>query len=110
MRRAAHDLAVFGIPSGLPRSEFDKQLGAKFCQTPFVTDFVELLKSERSLRFGAVNDWIHKKCEDVPLPYRWEIKDNTRFFYDWLTHYLPDITWDRPNYSQVIYWKKAQTA
>lgn len=110
MRRAAHDLAIFGISSGLPRSEFDKQLGAKFCHTPFVTDFVELLKAERSLRFGAVNHWIHKKCEDVPLPYRWEIKDNTRTFYDWLTHYLPDITWDRPNYSQVIYWKKGQTA
>jgi hypothetical protein len=74
-----------------------------------VTDFVELLKVERSLRFGAVNDWIHKKCEDVPLPYRWEIKDNTRIFYDWLAHYFPNITWDRPNYSQVIYWNKGQT-
>ena len=109
MRRAAHDLAFFGIQPDLPRSEFDKQLGEKFCQTPFVTDFVELLKAERSLRFGAVNDWIHKKCEDVPLPYRWEIKENTRIFYDWLVHYIPQITWDTPNYSQVIYWKKGQT-
>ena len=108
VRRAAHDLAIFGIPPGLPRSEFDKELGVKFCQTPFVKDFVELLKTKRSLRFGAVNDWIHKKCEDVPLPYRWEIKVNTRIFYDWLMHYLPDITWDRPQYSQVIYWKKGQ--
>jgi hypothetical protein len=104
VRRAAHDLATFEIPQGLTQKDFDKQLGTGFCRTPFVQDFVDLLRSEKSLRFGAVNDWIHRKCEDVPLPYRWEIKDNTRIFYDWLVHYNPNITWDRPNYSQVIYW------
>jgi len=110
VRRAAHDLATFDIPSGLTQSEFDDRLRGKFCKTPFVIDFIELLKNEHSLRFGAVNDWIHKKCEDVPLPYRWEIKENTRIFYDWLTNYLPEITWDRPNYSQIIYWKKGVAA
>jgi hypothetical protein len=106
IRRAAHDLAIFGIPPGLSASDFDKRLGDAFSKTPFVTDFIAFLKNERSLRFGAVNDWIHNKCEDVPLPYRWEIKENTRIFYDWLVHYHRDITWDRPNHSQVIYWKK----
>ena len=108
MRRAAHDLAVFGIPSGLNPTDFEKFLGERFRQTPFVTDFVELLQTDRSLRFGAVTDWIHNKCEDVPLPYRWEIKENTRIFYDWLAHFIPEITWDRPNISQVIYWKKGR--
>jgi hypothetical protein len=107
IRRAAHDLATFGIPSSLAKSDFDKRLGENFYKTPFVIDFVELLKTEQSLRFGAVNNWIHQKCEDVPLPYRWEIKENTRIFYDWLTHYIPDISWDRPRHSQVIYWKKS---
>jgi len=107
MRRAAHDLAIFGIPLGLSSSEFDKRLGDAFRKTPFVTDFIAFLKNARSLRFGAVNDWIHNKCEDVPLPYRWEIKENTRIFYDWLVHYHQDISWDRPNHSQVIYYKKA---
>ena len=106
MRRAAHDLAIFGIPPGLSSSDFDKRLGDAFSKTPFVTDFIAFLKNERSLRFGAVNDWIHNKCEDVPLPYRWEIKENTRIFYDWLVHYQRDISWDRPNHSQVIYWKR----
>lgn len=46
----------------------------------------------------------HLLKEDVPLPYRWEIKDNTRIFYNWLAHFFDEITWDRPNYSQVIYW------
>lgn len=106
IRRAAHDLAIFGISAGLSNSEFDKRLGDAFSRTPFVTDFIAFLKNARSLRFGAVNDWIHNKCEDVPLPYRWEIKENTRIFYEWLVHYHQDISWDRPNHSQVIYWKK----
>jgi len=106
VRRAAHDLAIFGIPSGLAPSEFNQRLGESFCRTPFVTDFVEFLKAKRSLRFGAVNDWIHQKCEDVPLPYRWEIKENTHIFYDWLVHFIPNITWDCPSYSQVIYWNQ----
>jgi hypothetical protein len=79
-------------------------LGDSFRRTPFVIEFLELLKTERNLRFGTVNDWIHRKCEDVPLPYRWEIKDNTRIFYNWLEYFFPEITWNRPNFSQVIYW------
>ena len=108
VRRAAHDLVTFGTPDGLRRDALEKHLASAFKKTPFVVDFVELLKVERSLRFGAVNDWIHRRCEDVPLPYRWEIKENTCFFYNWLAHCFPEITWDRPNYSQVIYWDRAK--
>lgn len=106
VRRASHDLVTFGISPGLSQVEFHTQLGQSFCKSPFVTDFVALLKTERSLRFGAVNDWIHQKCEDVPLPYRWEIKENTAMFYDWLAHFISEISWDRPRHSQVIYWQK----
>lgn len=104
IRRAAHDLVTFDVPPGLSRSVFDQRLGDSFRATPFVVEFVQVLKAQKSLRFGAVNDWIHGKCEDVPLPYRWEIKENTRIFYNWLEHFFAEITWDRPNYSQVIYW------
>ena len=106
VRRAIHDLVTFQVPSSLNATEFDQCLGASFLKTPFVTDFVEFLQVEGSLRFGSVNNWIHQKCEDVPLPYRWEIKENTRIFYDWLAYYIPDITWDRPQHSQVIRWKQ----
>src|SRR6266446_1629546 len=105
VRRGVHDLVTFGLPPGLNRTEFDRHLGEAFRNTPFVAGFVELLKQQTSLRFGAVNDWIHQKCEDVPLPYRWEIKENTRIFYDWLAHYIPAIASDRTHHSQVIYWK-----
>lgn len=107
VRRATHDLVTFEVPAGLIQAQFEKQLGDSFRKAPFVTDFVEFLKAQGSLRFGAVTDWLHQKCEDVPLPYRWQIKENTAIFYDWLAHYVPGISWDRPNYSQVIYWQKA---
>ena len=106
MRRAAHDLAVFGIPDGLSRQDFDVGLGLAFKNAPFVRAFVDWLRSAGSLRFGAVADWLHQQCEDVPLPYRWEVKANTRILYDWLQHFYPEIHWDRPRYSQVIYWQE----
>lgn len=106
VRRALHDLVVFDIPQGLNETEFWQRLGKNFRNSSFVKDFVEILKLNQSMHFGAVNDWIHQKCEDVPLPYRWEIKENTHIFYDWLARFIPEISWDRPNYSQVIYWKE----
>jgi hypothetical protein len=109
VRRAVHDLVTFHIPTGLTKVDFDRRLGEAFRKNPFVRDFIALLKEETSLRFGVVNNWIHDKCEDVPLPYRWEIKENTRIFYDWLAHYVPEITWDRPHHSQIIHWQKSNT-
>jgi hypothetical protein len=106
VRRGMHDLVIFDMPSSLSPVEFNLRLGEAFRKTPFVRDFVDYLTTEKNLRFGSVNDWIHRKCEDVPLPYRWEIKENTRIFYNWLTHFFPEITWDRPKHSQVIYWMR----
>lgn len=103
-RRALHDLSTFAVPSNLMRQEFERYLCHAFCATPFVSDFIEYIRRESALRFGAVNLWIHQKCEDVPLPYRWEIKENTRILYDWLAHFVPEISWDRPNHSQIIRW------
>ena len=83
------------------------QVVEAFRKAPFVVAFVDLLKSMKRIRFGTVNAWIHHKCEDVPLPYRWEIKENTRTLYDWLAYFFPEITWDVPGrHSQVIYWNK----
>jgi hypothetical protein len=104
-RRSYQDLATFEIPPGLSRTEFDESLGDSFRRSPFVVEFLEYLRAEQSLRFGAVNAWIHEKCEDVPLPYKWEIKANTHALYNWLAHYFAEVSWDRPHHSQVIFWR-----
>lgn len=107
MRRAAHDEALFLIPSGLSEKDLGQCLQLQFCGTPFVKKFVEYLKVSGSLRFGAANDWIHSNCEDSPLPYRWEIKENTHILYNWLAEFFsPNISWSVPGkHSQVITWK-----
>ena len=106
VRRSAHDFSAFRIPPDLDRAEFDTCLREAFRAVPFVVEFVAFLKEHGSLRFGAVNNWIHEKCEDVPLPYKWEIKENTRILYNWLEHFYPEIEWTIPGaHSQVIYWR-----
>ena len=61
MRRAAHDIVTFGLPPALSPAEFHELLGDAFRRTPFVVEFVGFLEAEKSLRFGAVNDWIHQR-------------------------------------------------
>lgn len=104
-RRALHDVFVFKIPPGLDEDRFRRTLNEHFRQSAFVSSFVEFLRSQSSLRFGAVKEWMHSLCEDVPLPYKWELNENVRILYDWLAHFYPEISWGRPNFSQVIYWK-----
>ena len=104
LRRFAHDITIFGIENNLKRPELDVALRDAFRSSPFVSEFVEFLKRETELRFGSVASWIHNKCEDVPLPYRWEVKESTRVLYNWLAFFFEEIEWNTPNYSQVIYW------
>jgi hypothetical protein len=102
--RVVHDLCTYKLPTGLSRNVLDQRLGKGFRDNPFIREIVELIKQKGSIRFGGVNDFIHRTCRDVPLPYRWEIKSTTAHLYNWLAYYYTEITWDRPNYSQVIYW------
>ena len=108
VRRAHHDLEVFHVPQGLSATQLDQVLGDAFRNNSFVRELVVVLRTERSLNFGRVKAWIHDKCEDVPLPYRWELTDNTRILYNWLVHFFDEITWNRPRHSQVIYWTHRQ--
>jgi hypothetical protein len=103
-RRAFQDLATYRIRPGLTREAFRVELRAAFEQSPFVNAFIAHLATAGSLRFGAVADWIHDHCEDVPLPYRRDVKEQVRILYDWLVIFVPRTHWDRPHHSQVLYW------
>ena len=101
-----HDLILYEIQENLDRDIFFQQLRTKFKNHSFVLAIVELIKNEGSARFGLVNEWIQLNCSDKPTPYKWEIKQNTHFLYNWLDYFYEEISWDRPNYSQVLRWKK----
>ncbi len=105
-RKFIHDLVLYGMQSGLDKNQFMEVLQKSFSEQPFIQDIVAYIKENKSLHFGAMNNWIHSHCSDVPLPYRWEIKENTRILYNWLAFFFDNIEWSIPgNHSQVICWK-----
>jgi len=106
-RRCLHDIVRYNVPLGLRKDRFLELLKKGFIGQSFIQSFIAALKDQKSMRFGAVTDWIHSHCTDVPLPYRWVVKENVAILYRWLCCFLPEITWDVPGKrSQVIYWQK----
>ena len=101
-----HDLILYQMPTELSREDFLRHLKNNFKNHPFVSAVSDFIKSKGSLGFGTMNGWITEHCADNPTPRRWEIKCTTNRLYDWLAYFFDEITWDRPNYSQVIYWNK----
>lgn len=100
-----HDLVLYDVSNNVSREEFFQLLGKNFKAHLFVQKIVSLIKEEGSAPFGLVNGWITEYCSDNPTPYRWELKETTNKLYDWLDYFYDEIHWDRPNYSQVIYWE-----
>jgi len=107
-RRFSHDLAIYQVPTGLASQDLTLYLAAAFKRHPFISSFVSELQRRSSMSFGAVTAWIHSNCEDVPVPYRWAIKDSVRILFNWLQFAYPEITWDTPRYAQVIYWLRSK--
>jgi len=102
---ASKDLLTFSIPDDLGESAFHAVLKRNFCDHPFVKKFVQILSAEESLRFGFVRAWLQENCSDKPQPYRRDLNGTVGNLYNWLQHCFGEVTWGRPKYSMVIYWK-----
>jgi hypothetical protein len=100
---ALHDLALYKIPFGLNYSDFRNQLSFSFFNQEFVKSFLKNLEANGEIYFGSAKEWIHKNCEDVPLPRRWEITRNIQILYRWIID-LGNGKYevDRPNYSERL--------
>jgi hypothetical protein len=104
VQRASQDLITFKLGPELNKINFMNTLEKNFLQSMFILKFIEHLKKEKSLRFGSVTSWLHEHCEDVPLPYRSDIKKQVQILYNWLDFFIPQIHWERPKHSQILYW------
>lgn len=105
-----HDLWVYKVTKEhKSKAEFFHQLGNNFRTQPFVKALVAYLEERKSLSFGAVNSWITNSCSDRPTPSRWEVKPATNKLYNWLTCFYNEISWSKPNHSQVIFWNNLKT-
>ncbi len=76
-----HDLANYGIASGLSKSEFLQELATKFFVHPFIRKIDEFITPEAY--FGRIKEWIQSNCTDVPIPSRRELTDNVQVLLEW---------------------------
>ena len=99
---AMHDIALYSLPIGLTRIEFEENLRAAFFSSPFIIEFSKYLNKEGRY-FGAVKAWIQGACTDVPLPSRRDLTGNIQVLYKWMV-YLGEGKYetDRPNHSERI--------
>jgi hypothetical protein len=100
-----HDLILYDIRDNLSRHAFDEELKEKFTAHPFIQAIVDLIRREKTARFGLVKEWLQNHCSDKPTPYKWELTKNTQCLYRWLEYFFDEITWDRPNYSMILRWE-----
>ena len=104
---AMHDLAVYKIPLGFTPTEFRQKLSESFFSHKFIKSFLEYLEINGEIYFGAAKEWIHKNCENVPTPRRWEITENIQILYRWVVQLgNGKYAVDRPNYSERLYLTK----
>ena len=108
--RFLHDCALLSLGSSSPNNHWfvdadsEDVLISSFAHFEFAQELSDLLEEEKSMHFGRVTSWIHDRCEEVPLPYRWEVKEAVNRLYNWLQFCFDEISWDQPNISQILRW------
>jgi hypothetical protein len=108
----AHDLVLYDISNNLQKDEFYSILKENFNKNSFVIALKDYIKEQKtqSLRYGrgGVVDWIQAKTTTVPTPRSWELKEEqiVNILYEWICYFDDDYYWERPNHSQVIFYKK----
>ncbi|MEJ6776274.1 MAG: hypothetical protein QNK85_02985 [Crocinitomicaceae bacterium] len=116
MNCASHDLEFYKIAVGLSKDEFLGLLQLNFNKHPFIVKFKEAVKNsmdstgrrerDGSMHFGPVKRWFSSNTTTVPTPRPYELTSYIVILYDWICYFDNDFYWDRPKYSQVIYYKK----
>lgn len=109
---ASHDIILYDIPQDLSRGEFFSKLKHSFNSHEFIVSFKEAVKKnssgtprEGSMNFGSVKRWFADNTTTVPTPRLFELTSYVSILYTWICHFDKDYTWDRPNHSQIIYFK-----
>ena len=98
-RDLVHDLALYNIPQGLDKSEFNALVKEAFVAHPFIRDFCDWVKAiddprperKASARFGAVRAWFSENTTTVPTPRAWELSEDINTLYDWICRFDSDF-------------------
>ena len=91
--RMLHDIGTFKLTeSDLRSKDLEEKLMQGFQSQAFVKRIVEEIRSQPSMNFGAVTAFVHSMAQDVPLPYRYNIKEAIAHLYPWLEHCFEDLS------------------
>jgi len=101
MKDLAHDLALYRVPRGLSKPEFQAHIANAFLNHPFIKSFCNWVKSieadhpdhdrRASARFGRVRRWFADRTTTVPTPRPWELSEDINVLYNWICHFNPDF-------------------
>jgi len=99
-----HDIGTLKLTENdLKGNELKNILIRKFRNQAFVKRIVEEIRSHPSMNFGTVTAFVQNMAQDVPLPYRSNIKEAIARLYPWLEYCFEDLSWSVPGaQSQVI--------
>jgi hypothetical protein len=107
--KASHDSAVFSVNIELGLETSMERLKEMFNQKLIIQRLkTSIIEDERnSMGYGTVVRWIQANTTTVPTPMSWEIKKEqfVNNLYDWICFFDNSFTWDRPNHTQVIYFR-----
>lgn len=104
---ASMDISTFEVQ--IINGEINElKLTEKFNTHPFIISFKSYIKLKGSERYGGCVNWIRNNCTEVPIPRSFELKDDSivNILYRWVCYFDPDFEIIRPNYSEVIRYKK----
>ena len=105
-----HDIALYNLEGKKNKGEFMSELKNKFNNHPFILALKEHIKSDprQSLGYGRVINWIQDNTTTVPTPRSWELKQKqiVNILYEWICFFDDEFSWDRPNVSEIIFYKK----
>ena len=97
-----HDLYTLKLQRQTNDKNFEELMKESFKNSLFIKQVVEFIREREFRRFGEIKAFVHDLCEDVPLPYRWEITEFIQRLYPWLLHCFDDLIYDRPNHTEII--------
>jgi hypothetical protein len=91
-----NDLAVLGVPPGLPKEAFDIAVGAAMRALPVIRNLDDFLTESR--RFGEVRQFLERTAPDVGDP-----SAAGQVLIRWLRCFLRDrYVYSRPGYSEIL--------
>ena len=105
----SHDIATYNLDFRESKEQFYSNLKNTFNLHPFIIKLKEEVKMthRQSLNYGGVVRWISENTTTVPTPISWELKQKevVNILYKWICFFDSDFVVERPNYSEVLFYK-----